>query len=97
MLCELGQRLNGIRGFAFDRLDHRGHRFSISVSSDGDWRVHLDSLLDFVQKASSVIADAQRIGVTVEADAAIEPEDLHGKSHLSCTVPAATPRACRHR
>lgn len=36
-LCDLGRRLNGIRGFVFDGLDVRDHRFSISISSDEDW------------------------------------------------------------
>jgi hypothetical protein len=89
-LCELGQRLNGIRGFTFDRLDHHSHRFSISISSDDQWSVHLESLRDFVQNASAVIADAKRMGVTVEVDAALEPEDLRGKPYLSCSVPSAT-------
>jgi hypothetical protein len=89
-LCELGRRLNGIRGVVFDRLDRRGHRFSISISSDEEWSVHAESLRDFVQNASSVIADAKRMGVTVEADAAIGPEDLRGKPYLSCNIPSAT-------
>lgn len=90
VLCELGRRLNGIRGFVFDGLDARGHRFSISISSDEQWTIHLSALLDFVQSAASVIADARRAGITIEADVAIEPEDLQEKFYLSCTVPAAT-------
>jgi hypothetical protein len=43
----------------------------------------------YVQNASSVIADAKRMGVTVEADAAIGPEDLRGKPYLSCNIPSA--------
>jgi hypothetical protein len=82
--------LNGVCGFAFDRLDHHGRRFSINISSDDEWSMQLGALLDFVQNAASVIADAKRIGVTVEADAAIEPEDLRGKPYLSCNIPAAT-------
>jgi hypothetical protein len=89
-LCDIGRRLNGIRGFVFERLDHAGHRFSISISDDDEWSAHLDALLDFLRKASAVIADARRLGIEMEADAAIDPDDIKGRLYVSCSVPIAT-------
>lgn len=59
------------------------------ISSDERWTIHLSALLNFVQSAASVISDARQAGITVEADVAIEPEDVQEKFYLSCTFPAA--------
>lgn len=89
VLCELGQRLNGIRGFVFGGLDARGHRFSIRHFFRRAVDHPLIRTAEFRAERSFSDLGRETAGITVEADVAIEPEDVQEKFYLSCTFPAA--------
>jgi hypothetical protein len=85
-LTKVGGRLNAISKGAFRRLDHIGRRFSVDVSSKENWSDHISDLLDFLSRGAEVIAEAQELGISVQTDMAIEPEDLSGLRWLTLEV-----------
>jgi hypothetical protein len=89
-LISLGQKLNALMPGMFDRLDHIGRRFSVSISSAEAWNSHVDALLVFLRIASTVITESQELGVSIVCDTAVEPEDIKGKPFLSCTLSGET-------
>lgn len=89
-LVEIGQALNDIRNGLFERLDRRGHRFSVSISTADSWHAHLVDIRAFVHAMAPVISEAQSLGISVEIDVAVEPEDKHENNpYTSVTVPHA--------
>src|SRR5687768_3453413 len=87
-LIQFGARLNELVPRAFDRLDHAGRRFSVSVSKKDHWEANIADMLAFIQSARSSIDEARGIGIDISADALIEPEDFRGYSRLSCEINA---------
>jgi hypothetical protein len=85
-LIQVGTRLNELVPGKFERLDHIGRRFSVSVSKNDEWDANVAETLAFIQSTRSLIDEAQRIGIDISADALIEPEDFHGNFNLSCRI-----------
>lgn len=86
-LMDFGARLNSIVPSTYDgRLDRIGRRFSTSVSTKDDWAANLDETLQFIRKIATLAEGVRPAGISVEIDAAIEPEDLGGRFFLSCGV-----------
>ena len=79
-LHALGTRVNEMVPGMYGGAD-RGvpNRFSCSISADGDWRFHQDSIGATITRLADLIHEAQGSGVQVEIDVAIEPEDYSGR------------------
>lgn len=88
VLERLGASVNLFVAGAFERLDHAGNRFSMSVSAADNWGAHVEAIKALVQELKDVIGEAQARGVSVTIDVAVEPEDLNGKPLVSCEVSA---------
>lgn len=87
-LMGVGARLNELVRDAFGhRLDHAGRRFSVSVSKNADWNANLAETMGFIRKVMPLIEAARLLGIHLEADAAIEPDDVRNRPWLTCGVP----------
>jgi hypothetical protein len=71
-----------------ERLDRRGRRFSVSLSSAADWDAHVAAILAFVRRMSAWVAEAQTRDISIEADTAVGPKDIEGQLYVSCSLPA---------
>ena len=86
-LKELGVRLNSIVDNAYDgRLDHAGHRFSVSVSSNDEWGANLAETLRFIREVLPLAEAARTSGVYLEVDTAVDSKDLRNRPWLSCSL-----------
>jgi hypothetical protein len=74
----LGATLDRTCPGLFDGLDRVPRRFSCSLCSENGWRAHRQAILATVTKCDETIKQAQKLGVSVSLDIAIEPEDYHG-------------------
>ena len=59
----------------FDGLDRPIGRFSCSVFAASDWNAHVEAMIAFLDQFQEIIRDAHALGIEVEFDAAIDPED----------------------
>jgi hypothetical protein len=89
-LSQIGSALNMVRPGQFERLDRRGGRFSVSISTADTWQAHLIAIREFVHAMSGVISVAISEGLLVEIDLAIEPEDVGAVPFVSYAVPSLT-------
>jgi len=87
-LAGIGAALNGVRAGQFERLDRVGGRFSISLSSSDTWQAHLIAIREFVHSMSEPISASVGLGISVEIDVALEPEDLVAKDFVSFALPS---------
>lgn len=86
-MMALGSSLNRIKRNTFEGRDKVPNRFSCSVCTGEDWGKHLRSIARFLTQFSSVIRKAGQIGVRIEFDVAIEPEDLLKRPYLVTRLP----------
>ena len=85
-LYELGEKLNLKHPGMFRRLSKAKTAFSCSVATDGTWDIHSDRLIKFMNEHRLIIRKAQKRGVKMSFDTALEPEDLTGVDLLCWTL-----------
>src|SRR5437899_3524170 len=81
-LEKLGKELNQCIPDLYTGLDHIPHRFSCSVYPGDTWELQRRAIIDVLSKCARVIEATHTLGIDVELDLAIEPED-YGVSMLT--------------
>ena len=71
----LGEELNRVVADTFDGVDSVPGRFSCDISFCDSWVDHKEDILGFLDECGAVVARAVELGMSVEFDVAIEPED----------------------
>jgi hypothetical protein len=68
--------------------DHSSDRFSLSVSSASDWHSSQIDILSTIHRLKDVIVHSQTLGIAINIDVAIEPEDYWSRwvtaLHVDC-------------
>jgi hypothetical protein len=92
-LKRIGAELNKVFPRAFDGLDKVPGRFSCSVQKNPDWATHVNAMLQFIDRAQSLIREIQRLGGCVDFDTAMYASDRKGRNVTSVDVPVELARA----
>ncbi|WP_435018098.1 hypothetical protein TA3x_000043 [Tundrisphaera sp. TA3] len=78
-LHEIGDEVNRLLPAPFGGPDRVLNRFSCSLSKDDDWGTQCRSIEEIIPTLSPAIRKSAELGVRVEIDVAIEPEDHSGR------------------
>ena len=75
----VGERLQQMASIRYEGPDAGcRHRVSYTVARDDDWKDHVASMSQFLDRSAEVIDWARSCGVWVGFDVAIEPDDYLG-------------------
>jgi len=81
----IGEILNNIQVGVYQGPRKAGDGFACSIAEDEDWCTHVGAALEFLERFWPALEMTQELGVSVEFDTAVEPEDL-GEHYLSLHI-----------